>query len=480
MINEDISNINNYDDLKEALKRHPELKTIKDIKINWLPLYNRFNNLKSKGKIDKSLRIPLPWKKRSSDNYHFYKDDEFDTLEKCQAYIDKKGYLSRSDFLKANDPAIYKMDRNGFTKDLSFPNKIKQYNTKLYDTVEKCQNFIDNHSDITMISDLINSSDDEYYSIYLSIKSHKWFNDVKFSNKNQGRQDLKYLNSLESIQDFVDSHEDIKCETDFLTKYKNEYKKAVSLGVCSEIMYDFRNRRPRDYTKYNSVDEIQELINNNGYLTLEEFRINEHNAWIQYSELKRKDNKSLIFKIASGSSNEDRFISVLEMYGIQYMTQLSFPEFIKNKGNYRYDFYLPEKNVIIEVRGEQHFGNDPEEYSPRYNVVEEQNNDKVKYEYAVNQKHIPVYYLTYCIERYQSFGYFQTVYTDPIKLLNDIGYTNLTKIEDFYSEENILKEIQKFIDKFNIKSFEELIGLNYIFGSRIILYELSNRIKYKE
>ena len=479
MIEEDISKINSYEEIKDALKRHPELETIRDVKTNWMSLYNKFHRLKSKGVINKDIAFPLPWKKRSPDNYHFYKDDEFNTLEKCQTYVDQKGYLSKADFIKSGDPVIYKIDREGFTKDIIFPNKVKQYNTKSYDTIEKCQDFIDSHEDITMVSDLIKSSDEEYYSVYLSIKSHKWFNDIKFSNKNNGRKDLTHLCSLEDIQDFVDLHDDIKCETDFLTKYKNEYKKAVSLGVCSEIKYKFRNRRPKDYTKYNSVNEIQCLINEKGYLTFEEFKKNEHNAFIQYTELKRKENKSLIFKIASGSSNEDRFIAVLEMYGIQYMTQLYFPEFIKNNGYYRYDFYLPEKNAIIEVHGEQHFGIDPEELAPRFNVIEEQRNDSIKYNYAVNQKHIPVYYLTYCLDRYNTFGYFQPVYTDAIKLLNDIGYINLTKIDDFYSEENILKEIQKFINTFNIKTFDRLNELNYIFGARVISYNLSDKLIYK-
>ena len=479
MIEESINDINNYEDVVSVLNRHPELKTIKDIKNNWMPLYTKFNNLKRTGKIDKDLRLPLPWKKRSADNYHFY-GDELNTLEKCQEYVDQKGYSSKADFLKSGDPAIYKMDREGFTKDIKFPDKIKEYNTKNYDTIEKCQSFIDNHEDITMVSDLMKSNDDEYHSVYLSIKEHKWFNEIKFSNKNLGRLNLTYLSSLEDIQSFVNSHDDIKCETDFLTNYKNEYKKAVSLGVCSDIEYKFRNRRLRDYTKYNSVSEIQELVNTKGYLTAEEFHKNEHNAWVQYGELKHRENKTLIFKISSGSSNEDKFISVLEMYGIQYMTQLYFPEFIKNNGYYRYDFYLPEKNVIIEVHGEQHFGIDPNEFSPIYNVVEEQKNDEIKYNYAVNEKHIPVYYITYCQDRYESFGYFQPVYTDAIKLLNDIGYTDLTEIDDFCSEENMVKEIQKFIDSFNVKTFEDLNELNYIFGARVLSYNLLNKINFKE
>lgn len=86
------------------------------------------------------------------------------------------------------------------------------------------------------------------------------------------------------------------------------------------------------------------------------------------------------------------------MYGICYIPQYTFKGFIKNNGHYRYDFYLPDKNVIIEVNGEQHFGNNPDEFSPRFNVIEEQENDKIKYEYATDKEHIPVYYFTYCLD----------------------------------------------------------------------------------
>lgn len=38
MIEEDISKINSYEEIKDALKRHPELETIRDVKTNWMSL----------------------------------------------------------------------------------------------------------------------------------------------------------------------------------------------------------------------------------------------------------------------------------------------------------------------------------------------------------------------------------------------------------------------------------------------------------
>ena len=155
-----------------------------------------------------------------------------------------------------------------------------------------------------------------------------------------------------------------------------------------------------------------------------------------------------------------------------------FPEFTKNSGCYRYDFYLPEKNVIIEVHGEQHFGNDPNEFGGVLDPVKEQENDKVKYEYAAITKGIPVVYFTYCKDRYDSFGYFRPVYTDIMKLLNDIGYSDLTAINNFSSEGNILSVIQNYISKFSISSLEELKENNFVYGNRVIAYSLEDKITY--
>lgn len=396
MIDEDISKINSYSDVIEALKRHPELKTVHDVIVNWKSLKLKFSNLKVKGAIDKNLPFPLPPKK--VEEKRVYDPDEFNTLEKCQNYVNSHGYNSWSDFYYSGDPALNRM--KDFIKDIKFKNARKKYNTNLYNTIEKCQEFVDSHKDITMINDLRKSNDPEYHSVYLSIKNNKWYDDVKFSNKDLGRNKYDNLNTVEDFQSFIDSKDDIHSERDFRLKYPKEYSKATNIGnICGNLKFEFRHRKPKDNTKYNSIDEIQALINSAGYLTIWEFKKRNHNAWTQHFALQKKDNKSLVFRyVSTGSKYEDNFVLALQMYGICYIPQYTFKGFIKNNGHYRYDFYLPDKNVIIEVNGEQHFGNNPDEFSPRFNVIEEQENDKIKYEYATDKEHIPVYYFTYCLD----------------------------------------------------------------------------------
>ena len=67
--------------------------------------------------------------------------------------------------------------------------------------------------------------------------------------------------------------------------------------------------------------------------------------------------------------------SMLEQLNIQYK-----PEFVINGANYRYDFYLVDYNVIIEMHGRQHY----EPWKKSGKTLEEiQENDSQKYEWAL-------------------------------------------------------------------------------------------------
>lgn len=128
MIDEDISKINSYSDVIEALKRHPELKTVHDVIVNWKSLKLKFSNLKVKGAIDKNLPFPLPPKK--VEEKRVYDPDEFNTLEKCQNYVNSHGYNSWSDFYYSGDPALNRM--KDFIKDIKFKNARKKNITQIY------------------------------------------------------------------------------------------------------------------------------------------------------------------------------------------------------------------------------------------------------------------------------------------------------------------------------------------------------------
>ena len=89
-------------------------------------------------------------------------------------------------------------------------------------------------------------------------------------------------------------------------------------------------------------------------------------------------NKSIGCICGDGVSYPEKFIySVLEQLNIKFKTQYS-PKWLNSKQ--KYDFYLSDYNTIIETHGEQHY---------RYTgfnrtLEEEQKNDKIKEELALN------------------------------------------------------------------------------------------------
>lgn len=112
------------------------------------------------------------------------------------------------------------------------------------------------------------------------------------------------------------------------------------------------------------------------------------------------------------SLGENFLCKLFNENGIKYVTQKVYPE-LKNILPLRYDFYLPEYNILIEHQGEEHFG------KGRYYSESVKVNDKLKYEYAVNNN-IPILYFTIYKNDYKTLGYFTEVITDSDILIQKI------------------------------------------------------------
>lgn len=100
--------------------------------------------------------------------------------------------------------------------------------------------------------------------------------------------------------------------------------------------------------------------------------------------------------------------------------QKTYPD-LKDKLLLRYDFYLPDYNILIEHQGEGHFG------KGKYYSEELIKHDRLKYQYAINNNIHIIYYTIYKTV-YNKFGYFTRVLTNLenlIEEINKIGMTNL-------------------------------------------------------
>lgn len=88
------------------------------------------------------------------------------------------------------------------------------------------------------------------------------------------------------------------------------------------------------------------------------------------------------------SSYEDKVIRILRTGSIKFVREKTFDDL--QCGRYRYDFYIPSRNILIEVDGEQH-------WKPVYGrqaLLKQKEHDRRKNSYALANK-IPLYRIPY-------------------------------------------------------------------------------------
>ena len=92
------------------------------------------------------------------------------------------------------------------------------------------------------------------------------------------------------------------------------------------------------------------------------------------------------------SSLELHILKILKQNGISFEREKTFSDLRKNK--YRYDFYLPKQNVLIEINGAQHYENIKFFYKNRTEFRKAQERDRRKISYALGHN-IPLYIIPY-------------------------------------------------------------------------------------
>jgi len=104
------------------------------------------------------------------------------------------------------------------------------------------------------------------------------------------------------------------------------------------------------------------------------------------------------------SHGEQKIRELLAINNIKFENQKSFPDFkyLDTNGKPRYDFYLPEYNILIEYDGEQHF-KPAFNWDTKESFEQRQKHDKFKNQYAINNKIILIripytHYNNLCLE----------------------------------------------------------------------------------
>lgn len=84
------------------------------------------------------------------------------------------------------------------------------------------------------------------------------------------------------------------------------------------------------------------------------------------------------------SKIEDKFERIFISAGVKYVREKTFPEL--KGGILRYDFYLPDLDILIEVDSMLHFKPIPKFHKSKTDFTHAQQNDRLKNSFALSHK----------------------------------------------------------------------------------------------
>ena len=92
------------------------------------------------------------------------------------------------------------------------------------------------------------------------------------------------------------------------------------------------------------------------------------------------------------SKYEEKIIQILLKEKIQFIREKTFEDL--RQGRFRFDFYLPQLHILIEIDGEQHFQQVKKFQKTRQEFLKQQERDRKKNSYCLAHK-IPLYRIPY-------------------------------------------------------------------------------------
>lgn len=92
------------------------------------------------------------------------------------------------------------------------------------------------------------------------------------------------------------------------------------------------------------------------------------------------------------SKCEEKIEYIFYQANIRCVREKTFSDL--RKGQLRYDFYLPDLNILVEYDSELHFQEISKFYKQHHNFSHARENDRIKNSYALSH-HIPLYRIPY-------------------------------------------------------------------------------------
>ena len=377
------------------------LKTFKEFREQFSKEYQRY--LKVIPEQDRNLIFPL-----SSKN-------PLDSLDDFQRYINENHIMSYKEFRLKHKTvyAKYLSKRpNWVVSKLIFPiMSVDKYEN--LQTNEDFQRFIDENGI---------KSKNEFRKKFGPIQN-KFFKAVPREDRNlKFPIEGKHLygssyNNVEDFQKFINENKiprPIVFRTDFPSLY-DRLCRILSKEEKMELVYE---DKINSYALINTIEEFQDFISSNKISSKAELRDLYPGLLIKAKNLNIIDD--LVFHEGSHHSTGEIFlIKLFEENSIRFESEKIFSN-LKYISYLRYDFYLPDLNILVEYHGEQHFGTGI--YYNEGVIIR----DKIKFDYA-KDNNIPIIYFTNSKKVYEEKGYFTDVITDSdilIKKIKEIGLTN--------------------------------------------------------
>lgn len=337
---------------------------------------------------------------------HRYSWKSFNTLEDFQKFIDVGNYRTRSDLEKVIPSFFTALLKKGFTSsDIHFPTNGHLKSVHKYDnfvTIQDFQTFINNNK-ILSLKDFTN----RYSGLLFEFRKRGFSTKDLIFPKGFGKKDYSKINTIEEIQKLINSDIDINTSTDFIKKYGGLYNKMKLIGLNIKDLI-FRKIKRQDLSKYKTLEDIKGYIKENGIVESKDL-VENHSSiyskllkmgynisdlpiinsktkekttgkWYKYKtkeDLQKYINESGCESLST-LTNKNGFMSKARRLGIS-LSEFSFPnknkssleieienflkknninyisqKVFKDYNNFRFDFYLPDYELILEPGGDQH------------------------------------------------------------------------------------------------------------------------------
>lgn len=172
-------------------------------------------------------------------------------------------------------------------------------------------------------------------------------------------------------------------------------------------------------------------------------------------------------KCGDGVSFPEKFLScVLMQLGVDFVAQVT-SRTLSWIGNYRYDFYIPNKNIIIEAHGAQHYRDNSSPSQKWRTLEEEQENDRNK-ESLAKRNGVNDYIVLDC--RLSELNWIKnSILNSSLNQIYDLSSIDWLRCVEF-SMKNLVREVCSYWSSHNNLTTGELAKLFRMNQSTILQY----------